>query len=907
MRISEIEKKQYDVRLIRFVKSTKNNRHVPEPTECEIANICLGHFDYVYAQKLGKVNTPKATAPLAMIDSDRKARSRSEDNYEYPLYLLKEVTGETDLDSFWKDDSPFTTIIRLHCGLNDIGEIALSEYLRRWCLVADGTYYGIKPGNENELLYAPDDAECSADGDGCCVYSIKYQFYDSLELGDAVVILKSNSVVAAMEVSRYLNLLPEVVDTYTYFTIRTDLFQYDDQAWAEYGEIPDKLGLAYVTTRFSVKKAEQANRFFFEYMAFSQNPSQRNYPRVHFVNGTTDALVDWGECNEKQFLTYLRQIAKAGLMSEPTNNGDSVDFHNAFNDVITRIGLVYEQITLDKEYLKRFEQEVSIRTICNWIKRNGRAGSANELRLTQFMDDVHSFRNAIKQSIGNDNNDNRFPWSRSVNRLLGTVRSIAENYVMDDLSYLLIPGVNALINRITYLLEHNNWKLEYDKEVLDYLDDLTHLINDIAHLESQLVQHPELSAVRYYIPAMVLQFEQEFVKKCSKILSDKRTFIPMLVPTQKHNISTVCPLDPNSEDYRRACALRTQIPVSMLYSPWIVAHQLCHEIAHYCGDKDRKRELRTESIAKCMADFLMHQWENRIGVNSQNCKDKLINDFRNDLEKELLRPFQNSNDQHLTNVIETMWSHMIRHILSGDKWYEQFQDVLIAELPDHDKLTYIGRNAIYGKDASAWAIVSNEIIQEHLDYLSTLCKECYADIAMILLLDCSVEDYIHSVFDEEMNAQKSEIEDTIVKNQLYGPATNAAPIAWYSAVEVQAHIDRFALVFNTIKKIKRSNIDLPSPTQDWIREAMRRISTMDRQSTEFWNGYSSGESLLFVNEAVILSNYMEECAKSLHVTLKKYHSSRHLKQLREILAVVKDDTFDWTKLQSFLRKSQQEI
>lgn len=90
-------------------------------------------------------------------------------------------------------------------------------------------------------------------------------FYDSLELGDIVGVMKSSSLAAILEVQRRIYECPVVCDAYTYCGLDGKLF---NEAWDEAekllsGREPPlkETCMDYVSTGFSVKDAHIADSF----------------------------------------------------------------------------------------------------------------------------------------------------------------------------------------------------------------------------------------------------------------------------------------------------------------------------------------------------------------------------------------------------------------------------------------------------------------------------------------------------------------------------------------------------------------------------------------------------------------------------------------------------------------------
>ena len=803
----------------------------------------------------------------------------------------------------------------MHCDLANLDkDSALSEILSNYCQHANGKY-GINSSHASDtLLYCRENRS----------YPVIYEFYDSLELGDAVAILKSNSLLAALEVSRYINSMPAVRDTYTYCSIRRDILLGDSFLSEETKEdmVNDPV-LAYATTRFSVKNIDQAETFFATHLGLSVDSDHNVFPKVYYITGTTDAIIDWGECSEEVFLENIRKIAKAGLEKQEQMPEGTVSIYDAFNDVITRVGMCYwdkkEFASAELEDKHESQKENSgcfamaalrkgIKAVLNCAKKQNTVEPLQEEQLVP-----NEIIGAFLQQM-NVQSDEDYPWKSAMVRLLGTVTTMSDNYVMDDLSNLLMPSVCALLKRITYLIEKKHWQEDYNTDIQEFLDSWTHLTNDITNLESQLVQHPELSAVRYYIPAMILQFEQEFVQKCSALLSitqvsfptngadRNRIFVPMLVPTQGRNVSTFCPLDPHHEEYSGACPLRIRIPLSMLYRPWVVSHALCHEIAHYCGDYVRHRTERMDCLCQCIATYIVCLWQKRINCNSpQNEQiEKMDLRFRRKLATEMKHDFCGNTNLYLSEIYQTLCVQM-RNICGDELTYEEYQDIVLSHLSDQEKLFYIGQKSKKRNKLKQFDF-ETQLLNTHLKYIVSLCKECYADISMIILLDCTVEDYITCVFQDELIAQSVRIKKFLQTNK----RNDLPPSKWYMDESVQLHIDRFALVYYTFCNL-RSDGNTNWRNQkvsetDWVSEAKRRIGSLKKDSVEYWNSRFFTGQTLFISEVEELTRYLAICAKDMKISVSKKAVYNQVANLRSNLAAVKDSSFDWNKLQSFLRK-----
>ena len=182
--------KKYDVRLIRFEKIAncfdKGNKVTPQSPDY----ICLGHFDRVTVEPLTNQSYSNMS-PLQVIGKNIKNNSHIDDNHVFSLYLLRETGADSDCSDFWDINANYCSIIRLHCDLAKIGEAdapIITQIENYFSNLNDSSVKYVQLG----LLRVG-------------TFDISYIIYDSLELGDAVVVLKSNSIVAMLDVARCLN------------------------------------------------------------------------------------------------------------------------------------------------------------------------------------------------------------------------------------------------------------------------------------------------------------------------------------------------------------------------------------------------------------------------------------------------------------------------------------------------------------------------------------------------------------------------------------------------------------------------------------------------------------------------------------------------------------------------------
>lgn len=858
----------YNVRAVRFIKTTAET---PILSNQYASYICLGHFDMMEIDELGDTLSDK---PLKFIQNDRFSGRESKfgysENYVYSLYMLCEAdtTVSDSIQAFWMQESVFTVVTRIHCDLDESTHAkSFTQVLKDHCLLGakNARLVELDQGeNQNGTVIFLKAAVAGMDTSKESVHCI---FYDSLELGDTVAVMKSVSLSACLEVVRFLSSNPCVRDTYTYCGILSKVIRSNVPIE---GLTPreDAL-LPTVTTRFSIRDNCKADNFF-DLLRYTLDIPNNQF----YVTGTADHSIRWNECTEKRLIEIMRYITQ-----------NSAELHDCFNDVITRVGL---------DYVPPLKQRLT--TI---HKRNISA------KIPRYNETMQYLRSKMVE----DSNPN---WQYSLCKLLGTLDTMYNNYVMDDLANLILPSVNAFIERLFDLRDAIEVNPELVEDITQFIDCWTELSNDISQLESQLTQHPEIHPVRYYIPAMLMQFELLLLEKCSVALSDEgeRKFHPMLVTTSSPNVFTICPLDPRNDGSAQQCPLLVFIPVADLYSPWEVVCRATHEMAHYCVDTARSRNERHTALVQCIAHYTVDRWYNR------NIKDVLADsdgklrekskDYVEILTTTILKltydklSAEELNDIHLSHSRLAI-TKTIHTIQAEERYLEQY---LFFVCPDYFYTNrYRYPRILASNNRGLDYLIYTRESESFLDTLTHFCAECYADIAMVLLLRSSFFDYYRCVYHDEY---------VLLKKDYNG--IDEHPLA----PSIVKHIERMALVISTMQKLLGDQEEswswahistLSRKEYPWIGFANDFLDQISKPSEPRQNNpfkiHESGwhPELLSVETFNILADYLANCAEKLEQKMTSEDTtgrSKAINEIRKYIDCVSSKHFNWSEIQSFL-------
>lgn len=880
-------KYNYDIRVVRLIKSTENNplqNYLTPSKDHECTLICLGHFDIIVIDKL---RVEQDGSPLTKVQDDsqrfwtyteyndmdvnaRYARA-AENNYLYPLYAIKQLgvcaTGSTEeekgkntIDTFWNTSSNYTVVTRLHCEREKGGaKEPFSEILANRLI----NLYQLNCEEQSSFLCIS-----SVDGEE---FPASVAFYDSLELGDVVGFIKCDSLATILKIQRDLYETPCVSDAYTYCGINNSLCQ--EHAEPNKAELLEQKKLEYISTRFSVKQAKYAEMVYPRLLGENYMDSDQHF----FVTGNADAVIDWRNYSEAFLLSHIRRLVWIDKLVDAEDKCAHI-LYRAFNDIITRVGL--------KHYPPSNSRAL------DFVKEKGYAQVECPSLLKKIIVDTQT---SVR-------------WKYPLIKLLGTLQTMSQNCVMDDLSNLLIPGVNAILKRVEYYLKTD--KQINEEELLSFLDSCTSLSNDILHLENQLVQHPELMPVRYFIPAIVLGFEQKFISQCAYYIEKldgvqtgqgehNRRFQPIIFPSRERNTSTQCYLDHKTDkDYQDDTPLGIFVPIHYLYQPWEVLHTLCHEVAHYCGDKLREREYRLECITNSAAEYVLQLWDAYCHFKYSSEKDDVIIQTRRVLAQSIYEMYQKSRGKgsaYLTHIQQYFPVCTVR-VAANRELQEKYQNAYLKKSTIMEQLSYVTSldtmNSMYG------GVSLYELFSAHLKgCLLPHYKECYADIMMILFLDCKFDDYYNCVYAQECLS--------FLDKDPSAPSNDIDKSWW------EYHTDRLAFVCTTICGLKKysdwiegSDYVKANRSGVWAKvaiEKMEKWNALDK-TKPVWNRVyipkeKSSPYKICAYEAEQLLNYLNRCANNIVNKVEKDHDIQSLRYLLENLNATQ---FNWSCIRAYV-------
>ena len=898
----------YDVRAVRFIKAQNIQKFAKErslePFSSKAALYaptskwlyCFGHFDFVEIKKLpDNSKTPDARTtsaedtnlqrtsetycrnPLSAIKDDR---SVMEVGPTFPLYLLKRCNNIKDtqeLDSFWNEEYHYTAFVRLHCKKEFHMKI-LSETLTELCLEqcfdnettdSDWPLVAASPKRYKlrSTIHYPI-ARGERDATVQMISAVSWAIYDSLDLGDAVAVLRSDCMAAIMHATLELRQLELVHGTYTYYGIDPLVLSSDLSALSD-----EKI---YASTRFALQTNDPE--------AMQHLSSMCPNDSMAFVTGSTDYLINWGNVSERELVEFLKKLL------------EDTKLPSKIKESITRVGLPINAENTPP--IKRSDViDKSLQKLINSIK---------DLR-DVVETDLFSFNYLEQSSIVYAQN-----WFLSLKRLTDTFFAMSKDPVTDDVSLLILPGIKALLYQIVLHLNQSmlspygaegsgliapNWNPAEDDRINYFISDCVALSNDIASIEGPLFQRPDLTPTQHFIPVTMLRFTQEFVRLCCKAFRDGRQYMPVVVASHQHDISTECPISKELlyKDENGLCPLKIDLPMDMLYQPWMAAIQLCHEAAHYCGIKTRRRRERLTCLSDCIAHYILCSWSIWANLKGDDIASNEYQAHRKTLQALYCKSLEDGfgSNIHLSEVIEALIERAIR-LYSDREEFERFNDCLLVFQPEEKRIAQIN---YYNQISNQISLTVGQYnIVHHLYYLEYLCKECYADLAMLVLLGCSVTDYYRGVFQREFSRLKI--------GEAFRSHRDSIP------QEINKYFDRIAFVIDAMSSIRNTwkpdkirddllKQDIDSDMHWLFNSALEKLG-------DEWNvgTLKHTEYILYLDEVNQLKQYFRGCVEELKSSMENSRQDAYIGDyvfsLRRALKTASEKSFDLEEIQRFL-------
>ncbi len=616
--------------------------------------IVFGHFDTMHIYK------PTEKDLLSAIRDNNKLIIGNQENKSYysALYMI----SEEDDGFFWDDVSPFLAVIRVHFS----SHTNFSDTIKNLS-------NSMKKISSNKYIY---------------------NIYNTLELSDAIIVVKSETLSEILNVAYEIKKFDFVGEIYTYASVRME--------YISRPELIKEDEIDLVSLRFSVSKSKNVK--YISDLAESIFGAD-----CYLTNGLDDMLLISDKVHVNKILHFYHELFFTGKKTDA----------NATSS-ITRIGLSFKKLNDANPIIGKPSEKSKLEKICE--------------RLFETNNEIQEIIN-LKQEKGLLL---ELPWNETLCEIVKLLLRMSKTPVLDEFVYLILPAMNAFLmdlqlylNNLEQLSNHDIQMQE--KCIYEFIQSMADLSEQVTRTEGQLSHNPELRPILYDIPIAVLEYTLATVNTCSQILSiedvnEKINFL--LVPQICERVEAV---EIFRADETTVGLLKINIPVELLYDPKKLISNLIHEISHFIGERHRYREERIENYANASSilfNKLIFNTYNKMSIStvakelSDNCNSNCLqkNKIRiSDMELSIYEWCENIIDPE--NVSE--FSKLIRRIINDGK--NGFKVSL-------DRYEYMTNYQVY--------------FQPLIKNITMLFREVYADINMLYFLPISDEDYVAWLYED---------------------------------------------------------------------------------------------------------------------------------------------------------------
>lgn len=516
---------------------------------------------------------------------------------------------------------------------------------------------------------------------------VAWRVYGTTELSDQVLVCRCRSFKELSRWSLQATSYARVGKAYTYFCIPNSIMESAVEDWKTEGDCIEQLSM-----RFAVKDCRRAPEKLKE-ISTALVPSGLK-PLYYRITGNEDAII----CGENVPIEYVVNLYRTWYQED-------LEILDVFSNIISRIGA---NVTVP-------DSDV--------IPPDPLTGVCVDL-----LNKITHCKN-IPQDC---------PWRRPLIELSNTLVHMSRSSILDELVYLILPGLYAFWENIEMENQNPKDNLLYQQ----FVELCVHTIEHLMRAEGQLSQYPEVRPITYDIPVFAFEVAIAFSQQINGALTaadtgGKNKTSVLLVPSAEIDVSTV-ELFPASKSARRL--LQITVPFSMLYEPKRLFPALCHELAHYIGERCRMRSLRFDVYCKCLASlFLQYFFPDCTGGIRQ------FHEYLNRFIRDVLCGGVEANESGVSVQEEPLLkiaavANRLAEKLATAEGFTRFTKRYLEDSKQESNPAFFTFPVAEGLSTAALNF------KKRNQDLRIVFRETFADVCMLYLLEPTPEEYLEAVF-----------------------------------------------------------------------------------------------------------------------------------------------------------------
>lgn len=267
-----------------------------------------------------------------------------------------------------------------------------------------------------------------------------------------------------------------------------------------------------------------------------------------------------------------------------------------------------------------------------------------------------------------------------------------------------------------------------------YCDEIYNITNIIMDTSLHTYHDPTIKPIQYFIPEKILNFYTCYLyclkDEIIKIDNDGYKFDFLIKPVNEKHIKAIS-MQKETKPIDRIILIK--LPIHQIFELDLVIFQLTHELAHFVGYSTRNREERLELFNTFFVGYIMDFLITDLNLTDE--QNKKIFKYITDIVGRIISKVSilEEHNYYLYNFRRICYD-LTQYIQNNFDNINSYLLLLINENKSLDLFTH--------KLVSLFSYANDTFLVYGFEEIEYLCRECYADLVAINLLNCDYENYV---------------------------------------------------------------------------------------------------------------------------------------------------------------------